>query len=146
MSLHGNEDPPPHVSFQNRMINIPTYTTSQLADAAEVGSQTLRYYERRGLLPEPPRTRGGHRLYGPQHLERLLFIQKVQCLGFQLEEIHELLKVEERPAAPSDAAETLARFIGRIDQKAFALSEMRESLAKLRRQAEVELAEGSTEA
>lgn len=38
-----------------------TFTTSQLAEAAQVGSQTLRYYERRGLLPEPPRTEGGHR-------------------------------------------------------------------------------------
>jgi DNA-binding transcriptional MerR regulator len=127
------------------MSNVPTYTTSQLADAAEVGSQTLRYYERRGLLPDPPRTQGGHRIYGPQHLERLTFIQKVQRLGFQLEEIHELLKIAEHPAESSDAAETLTRFIGRIDKRAFALSEMRTSLAKLRREAEMELVEVSSE-
>jgi|TARA_B110000116_G_C16594199_1_gene471984 DNA-binding transcriptional MerR regulator len=127
------------------MSNFPTYTTSQLADAAKVGSQTLRYYERRGLLPNPPRTQGGHRIYGPQHLERLIFIQQIQRLGFQLEEIHELLKIEENPAEPSNATQTLTRFIGQIDKKAFALSEMRTSLAKLRRQAEVELAEGSSE-
>jgi len=127
------------------MSNVPTYTTRQLADAAEVGSQTLRYYERRGLLPNPPRTQGGHRIYGAEHLERLIFIQQAQHLGFQLEEIHELLKIEENPAGPSDASETLTQFIGQLDKKSFALSEMRTSLAKLRSQAQVELAEGSRE-
>ena len=127
------------------LSNVPTYTTSQLADAAGVGSQTLRYYERRGLLANPPRTQGGHRIYGAQHLERLIFIQQVQRLGFQLEEIHELLKIEENPAGPSGAAETLTLFIGQIDEKSFDLSEMRTSLAKLRSQAEAELAEGSRE-
>lgn len=114
-----------------------TYTTSQLAQAADVGSQTLRYYERRGLLPEPPRTTGGHRLYGPLHLERLQFIQKVQQLGFALEEIHELLAVEEGTAVPSQ--DTVERFLGRIDEKALALSEMRETLAALRGRVEQEL-------
>ncbi len=119
-------------------MSLPhTYTTSQLAEAAEVGSQTLRYYERRGLLPEPPRTAGGHRQYGPQHLERLLFIQKVQRLGFHLDEIQELLRVEEEPAP--DSAETVDRFLGRIEEKAIALSEMRESLARLREEAESQL-------
>jgi DNA-binding transcriptional MerR regulator len=125
------------------MESNPTYTTSQLATAANVGSQTLRYYERRGLLPEPPRTRGGHRVYGPQHLERLQFIQQVQCLGFHLEEIHELLRVEVDTSAPRPgAAETLERFIGQIDQKSSALTEMRDSLAKLREKAVRELGEG----
>ena len=112
------------------MSSLTTYTTSQLAEAAEVGSQTLRYYERRGLLPEPPRTAGGHRQYGPKHLERLRFIQKVQRLGFQLEEIQELLRVKESPVAAS--AETVDRFLGRIEEKELALSEMRDSLSKLR--------------
>jgi MerR family transcriptional regulator, mercuric resistance operon regulatory protein len=121
------------------MTNARTYTTSQLADAAAVGSQTLRYYERRGLLPEPPRTRGGHRLYGPKHLARLQFIQKIQCLGFPLEDIHDLLRVEEGPGKPSETARTLEHFIGRIDEKASALTEMRASLAALRLQAEAGL-------
>lgn len=115
-------------------MSLPnTYTTSQLAEAADVGSQTLRYYERRGLLPEPPRTAGGHRQYGPQHLDRIRFIQKVQRLGFHLDEIQELLRVEEEPAPGS--AETVDRFLGRIEEKAIALSEMRESLARLREDA-----------
>jgi DNA-binding transcriptional MerR regulator len=114
-----------------------TYTTSELADAAACGSQTLRYYERRGLLPEPPRTVGGHRIYGPQHLERLLFIQRIQCLGFHLDEIHELLAAKENALASSSSAEaTLDWFIKCVDEKATALSEMRASLADLRAQAQ----------
>ena len=114
------------------MNSSRTYTTSELADAADVGSQTLRYYERRGLLPEPPRTPGGHRIYDDQHLARLRFIQQIQYLGFPLEDVHRLLKVEQRAAPPPEAEETLERFIDRIDRKATALSEMRECLTRLR--------------
>ena len=118
------------------------YTTSQLAEAAAVGSQTLRYYERRGLLPEPPRTRGGHRLYGPKHLERLRFIQTVQDLGFQLEEIQALLSVRETPSKSSVAGDTIEHFLDRLDEKAMALAEMRASIASLRAGAERALSRG----
>jgi DNA-binding transcriptional MerR regulator len=113
-----------------------TFTTSQLAEAADVGSQTLRYYERRGLLPEPPRTSGGHRLYGPQHLERLRFIQTVQDLGFQLEEIQALLEIRGEPTRGSEAAETIERFLGKLDEKASALANTRATIAALRAGAE----------
>ena len=116
-----------------------TFTTSQLAEAAQVGSQTLRYYERRGLLPEPPRTEGGHRIYGIQHLERLRFIQDVQTLGFQLEEIHALLQVNEEPAVAPAGPDVLDSFIDRIDEKAETLAQMRSRLAELRTRALVEL-------
>tara|TARA_A100001037_G_C14641565_1_gene410398 strand:+ start:132 stop:512 length:381 start_codon:yes stop_codon:yes gene_type:complete len=116
-----------------------TFTTSQLAEAAQVGNQTLRYYERRGLLPEPPRTEGGHRIYGPRHLERLRFIQDFQTLGFQLEEIHALLQVNEEPAPTPASPNVLDSFIDRIDEKAETLSQMRAALADLRTRAIVEL-------
>ena len=116
-----------------------TFTTSQLAEAAQVGNQTLRYYERRGLLPEPPRTESGHRIYGPRHLERLRFIQDFQTLGFQLEEIHALLQVNEEPAPTPASPNVLDSFIDRIDEKAETLSQMRAALADLRTRAIVEL-------
>lgn len=125
------------------MSNQTTFTTSELAEAAQVGSQTLRYYERRGLLPEPPRTQGGHRIYGPQHLERLRFIQDIQTLGFQLEEIHALLQANEGPAAIPTGPNVLDSFIDRIDAKAETLSQMRETLADLRTRARVELLDQS---
>jgi len=122
------------------MASMPTtFTTSQLADAAQVGSQTLRYYERRGLLPEPPRTEGGHRIYGTQHLERLRFIQNIQTLGFHLEEIHALLQVNEAPSQETAGPEVLDSFIDRIDEKAQTLSQMRAKLADLRTRAHDEL-------
>lgn len=125
------------------MSNQTTFTTSELAEAAKVGSQTLRYYERRGLLPEPPRTQGGHRIYGPQHLERLRFIQDIQTLGFQLEEIHALLQVNEEPASIPTGPDVLDSFIDRIDAKAETLSQMRETLAELRSRAQTELRDQS---
>lgn len=126
---------PPLPRYAFGMDSPRTYTTSELAAAAQVGSQTLRYYERRGLLPEPPRTPGGHRVYGECHLRRLHFIQSIQGLGFPLDDIHLLLEVERRVPAPPEAEETLERFMDRIDRKATALSEMRECLRRLRDEA-----------
>ncbi len=61
--------------------------SSQVADAAGVNRQTLRYYERRGLLPEPARTLGGHRLYPPEAVTTLKVIKAAQRLGFTLDEV-----------------------------------------------------------
>ncbi|SDZ32052.1 MerR family transcriptional regulator, mercuric resistance operon regulatory protein [Amycolatopsis xylanica] len=67
--------------------------SSQLADAAGVNLQTLRYYEHRGLLTEPERTLGGHRLYPPEAVTVLRVIKAAQRLGFTLEEIADLLDI-----------------------------------------------------
>jgi DNA-binding transcriptional MerR regulator len=65
--------------------------SGELADAAGVNLQTLRYYERRGLLSEPDRTLGGHRVYPPEAVTVLRVIKAAQRLGFTLEEISDLL-------------------------------------------------------
>ena len=69
----------------------PGLRTGQIAEAAGVNQQTLRYYERRGLLAEPDRSPGGHRLYPPETVTVLRVIKAAQRLGFTLEEIAELL-------------------------------------------------------
>ena len=66
-------------------------TIGRLAKLAGVPIETIRYYERRGLLPEPPRTESGYRLYGAESVARLRFIKQAQALGFTLEEIGEML-------------------------------------------------------
>jgi MerR family mercuric resistance operon transcriptional regulator len=66
--------------------------TAQVAEAAGVNQQTLRYYERRGLLREPARSPGGHRLYAPEAVTVLRVIKAAQRLGFSLGEISELLE------------------------------------------------------
>src|SRR5687767_5661387 len=65
--------------------------SGQLADAAGVNPQTLRYYERRGLLAEPVRSPGGHRLYPVEALTTLRVIKTAQRLGFTLDEVSELV-------------------------------------------------------
>ncbi|MEU0679952.1 MerR family transcriptional regulator [Streptomyces albogriseolus] len=66
--------------------------SGQVAEAAGVNIQTLRYYERRGLLAEPERSSGGHRLYGDEAVTVLRVIKAAQRLGFTLEEVAELLE------------------------------------------------------
>lgn len=69
------------------------FTISRLATAAGVHVETVRYYQRRGLLPEPSRPRGGIRRYDLSVLTRLQFIRRAQAMGFSLDEIAGLLEV-----------------------------------------------------
>lgn len=71
--------------------------SGELAAAAGVNPQTLRYYERRGLLAEPRRSPGGHRLYPAGALTRLRIIKTAQRLGFTLDEVAELVDLGRRP-------------------------------------------------
>jgi Hg(II)-responsive transcriptional regulator len=82
---------------------METLTTSALADQAGVNLQTIRYYERRGLLPAPPRTNGGYRQFGPDAVARIRFIRRAQELGFSLDEVEDLLAL--RADAAADRAE-----------------------------------------
>lgn len=68
-------------------------TTGQLAKQANVNLETIRYYERRGLLLEPPRNESGHRRYPIDALRRTEFIKQTQALGFSLNEISDLLSL-----------------------------------------------------
>jgi MerR family transcriptional regulator, mercuric resistance operon regulatory protein len=65
----------------------------ELADKCNVNKETIRYYERMGLLPEPSRSKSGYRLYSHETVERLKFIKRMQELGFTLSEIDKLLGV-----------------------------------------------------
>lgn len=68
-----------------------TLTRGTLAERAGVNSETVRYYEQRGLIPKPARSRAGYRLYTEDYVERIQFIKRVQELGFSLIEAGELL-------------------------------------------------------
>jgi MerR family copper efflux transcriptional regulator len=68
----------------------------ELARSAQVNVQTIRFYERQGLLPRPPRTAAGYRLYDARDLERVIFIKRNQELGFTLAEIQSLFEIHER--------------------------------------------------
>ena len=64
---------------------------SELAQQSGCNIETVRFYEKQGLLPAPPRTAGGQRDYAPEHLKRLTFIRRSRDLGFTLDEIRNLL-------------------------------------------------------
>ena len=72
-----------------------SYTIGALARQVGVTVETIRYYQRRGLIGEPRRPPGGIRRYGETHAERLRFIRQAQALGFNLEEVKELLALED---------------------------------------------------
>jgi MerR family mercuric resistance operon transcriptional regulator len=104
-------------------------TIGSLAKAAGVGVETVRYYQRRGLLPEPPRPPGEIRRYGAADVQRLRFIRRAQAAGFTLEEIGELLaldRTEDRARVRELAAERVAALDARI-------AELRQSRAALDR-------------
>ena len=70
-------------------------TVGQLAEAAGVGVETVRYYQRRGLLPKPAKPLGGRRNYGDEALQRIRFVRRAQQLGFSLQEIAALLDISD---------------------------------------------------
>jgi len=104
----------------------------ELADEAGVNVQTIRYYERRGLLPEPVRRPSGYREYEPGILDRLRFIRRAQELGFTLTEIGDLLALRLDPSTPAEAVKARAEAkIADIDRKLHDLEHIRHALIHL---------------
>src|SRR5579875_3480561 len=97
--------------------------SSELAEEAGVNVETLRYYERRGLLPEPERLDSGYRAWGPEAVGIVRFVKRAQRLGFTLREIDSLLELAAGGPESCDAARSLAnKKIAELDQKLAALS------------------------
>lgn len=69
----------------------------ELAKATDTQVETIRYYEREALLPQPGRTEGNYRVYGPEHVERLSFIRYCRSLDMALDEIRALLRMKDSP-------------------------------------------------
>ncbi len=106
--------------------------TAQIADEAGVNVETLRYYERRGLLPQPERLDSGYRVWGPDAVRIVRFVKRAQRLGFTLREIDSLLELAAGGPESCDAARSLANEkIGELDRKLGELSAMRDSLLRL---------------
>lgn len=106
--------------------------TSELALRAGVNTQTLRYYERRGLLARPPRSSSGYRNYPPSAVQRLRFIKRVQELGFSLDEAADLLHLAVGGPRACERARAMAtERMREIEQRLADLHRMHESLAEL---------------
>ena len=114
------------------MTDRNTLTIGALADAADVGRETIRFYEREGLVPDPPRSPAGYRLYGPEIVGRLRFIRRAQQLGFTLSEIAELLDLRVDDPAGCDAVEARARRkLADVEDKISDLRRMGDALSRL---------------
>lgn len=106
--------------------------SAQVAAQAGVNVQTLRYYERRGLLPEPERTESGYRAWSPDAVRVVRFVKRAQRLGFSLAEIESLLGLAAGGPESCDAARQLAVVkIAELDERLASLSAMRNSLLEL---------------
>ncbi len=107
-------------------------SVGELASRAGVRPDTIRYYERAGVLPPPRRSDGDHRRYGAADLDRLLFIRGAQRLGLRLAEIRELLAVRETgEGACEPAAGLLRRHVTEIDVELERLAALRAELASM---------------
>ncbi len=108
------------------------FTISQLAKQAQVNVETVRYYERRGLLPEPSRRPSGYRQYSQDYVAYLQFIRHAQTLGFSLKEIAELLALRVDPTMSChDVRERAAHKLADVHAKIRALKSIRVALQRL---------------
>lgn len=104
----------------------------QVASRAGIAPATVRYYERLGLIPRPPRTNGGYRQYEKDAVDRLRFIKKAQRIGFSLEDIHELLELHRHDAGACSEVQTrAAQKIRVIRERIDELATMEQLLEKL---------------
>ncbi len=115
------------------MVNRSTpINIGGLATQAEVNIQTIRYYERRGLLPEPERSASNYRVFTGDTVRRVRFIKRAQDLGFTLTEIKELLELRAAPrSCCQDVRERSEAKIKDIEEKVRTLQGMKKALSKL---------------
>jgi Zn(II)-responsive transcriptional regulator len=114
------------------MQNMDYMTRGELARSGQVNPETIRYYERSGLLPLPQRSEAGYRLFAPAAAQRIRFIKRAQAVGFSLDEIRALLDLKfGADATCGDVRGMVDTKISDIDQKIAALQAMRDELTVL---------------
>lgn len=107
------------------------FPIGELARRTKVKVPTIRYYEQIGLLPSPPRTEGHQRRYDAGHASRLNFIRHARELGFELNDIRELLAMSAKPNEPCDEIDQMARrHISVIDRRIAHLKSLRSELQR----------------
>lgn len=111
---------------------MPALRTAQVADLAGVNVETLRFYERKGIIPEPPRRASGYREYPPETVERVRFVKRAQELGFSLGEVQDLLGLRATAGAKSAQVRLAAEAkLEEIEHKIRDLAAMKQTLTEL---------------
>ena len=104
----------------------------ELATITGTKAETIRFYEKIGLLAEPARTGGNYRAYGPAHLSRLSFIRRSRDLGFSLEQVRALLSLSDDRSQPCEAIDSMAReHLRAVDAKIADLMALKRELEAL---------------
>ena len=98
-------------------------TISRAADEAEVGVETIRFYERKGLIEQPPKPLRGYRVYSKAVIERIRFIRQAQELGFSLREIDELLSLRADPT--TECADVQAQALDKLEEVERKMAQLR---------------------
>ena len=106
-------------------------TIGKAAKAAGVGIDTVRFYEREGLLPEARRSDSGYRLYSGDDVDRLRFVRRAKGLGFSLADIRELLRLQDNRGDRREVKSVAERRLADLDQRIAELSALRSALASL---------------
>ena len=107
-------------------------TVSKLADRVGTSADTVRYYERIGLLPEPDRSASGYRMYDDDAVERVQFIKYAQRFGLRLDEIGELLQIKERGLCPcGHTRRLLERRLAELDDDMAAMARLRRDIGQM---------------
>ena len=107
-------------------------TIGELAKSAEVNPETIRYYERQGLIQKPPRLQSGYRAFPGQTVDQIRFIKQAQELGFSLKEIKELISLRNDPKATgSDVRRQAEAKLSEIEEKMKALQSIKSELLGL---------------
>jgi len=111
---------------------METLTIGEVAKRSGVGIETIRFYERKGLIDDPPRRLSGYRQYPKETIDRLRFIRKAKELGFTLNEINDLLVISvDASASCADVKERAEAKIENIERKIQSLSRMKKGLKAL---------------
>lgn len=111
------------------------WTIGALARETGVKVETIRFYEREGLIPSPPRTAGNYRLYGSAHVRRLIFIRRARNLGFPLDGVRALLALADQPDRPCGEVDALVIAQEReVERKIADLVRLRDALDRLAHQ------------
>ncbi|MBD8513947.1 helix-turn-helix domain-containing protein [Photobacterium sp. CAU 1568] len=113
-------------------MNLPQFSIGQLAQRAGCKVETVHYYEKAGLMPNPPRTDGGHRVYTLPHVKRLNFIRRSRELGFSIQHIKELLRFIDEPDHYCCEVQAIATLHARaVQQKIDDLERLKAALDKM---------------
>lgn len=120
---------------------VAPLTIGKVADLADVGVETIRFYEREKLIDDPPRSAVGYRHYPPETVERVLFIRRAKELGFTLKEIKELLCLRVDPGKDCRSMKLRAQVkIANIEGKIAELKKMKNALVTLSSTCQADLA------